>query len=86
MQKKQLLIVSKNELLIQELVQGLSTMFDVSIEGSIHVAYHRVLNLLPDTIVFDKTSYRKPSDFKNLKNFKATHFLKRVFLSRSGVL
>lgn len=84
MQKKQLLIVSKNELLIQELVQGLSTMFDVSIEGSIHVAYHRVLNVLPDTIVFDKTSYRKPSDFKNLKNFKATHFLKRAHLAIYG--
>ncbi|WP_405198318.1 response regulator transcription factor [Christiangramia sp. LLG6405-1] len=81
MQKKPLLIVTKNELLIKELVQGLSTLFDVSVEGSIHVAYHRVLDLLPDTIVFDKTSYRKPSDFKNLKNFKATHFLKKTHLA-----
>lgn len=84
MQKKQLLIVSRDDLFVQDLVQGLSTMFDISVEASIHVAYHRVLTLLPDTIVFDKTSYRKPSDFKNLKNFKATHFLKRAHLAIYG--
>jgi len=84
MHKTPLLIVSKNELLIQKLDQGLSTLFDVSVEGSIHVAYHRVLDLLPDTIVLDKTSYRKPSDFKNLKNFKATHFLTKTHLAIYG--
>ena len=80
MEKKQLLIVSKNQKFIEQLVEQLSLGYEISSEKSIHVAYNSALNILPDVIFFDKTSYTKVSDFRNLKNFKSTHFLTKSFL------
>ena len=80
MEKKQLLIVSKNQSFIDRLVEKTSVSYEVTTEASIHVAYNIALSLLPDTIFFDKTSYNQTSDFRNLKNFKSTHFLKKSFL------
>ncbi len=80
MEKRQLLIVSKDEKFIEEIRERVSTIFEVTSEKSIHVAYNTALSLLPDAIFFDKTSYVKISDFKNLKNFKSTHFLTKSFL------
>ncbi len=80
MEKRQLLIVSKNQEFIDQLVEQVSVNFEVTSEKSIHVAYNIALNLLPDTIFFDKNSYKKNSDFRNLKNFKSTHFLTKSFL------
>ena len=80
MEKRQLLIVSKNQPFIKRLVEKVSINYEVTTESSIHVAYNIALTLLPDTIFFDKTSYNKVSDFRNLKNFKSTHFLTKSFL------
>ena len=80
MEKRQLLIVSKNQGFIDDLVEQLSLNYEITSEKSIHVAYNSALNLLPDIIFFDKTSYSKISDFRNLKNFKSTHFLTKCFL------
>lgn len=80
MEKRQLLIVSKDQGLIDEISGQVSLSLEVTSEKSIHVAYNIALNLLPDIIFFDKTSYNKASDFRNLKNFKSTHFLTKSFL------
>ena len=80
MEKRQILIVSRDQKFIDKLIEKVSVNFEVTSEKSIHVAYNIALSLLPDTIFFDKTSYSKISDFRNLKNFKATHFLTKSFL------
>lgn len=80
MEKKQLLIVSRNQSFIDRLVERTSVSYEVTSESSIHAAYNIALSLLPDTIFFDKTSYNKTSDFRNIKNFKSTHFLAKSFL------
>ena len=80
MEKRQLLIVSRNQEFIEELVEQVSVYFEITSEKSIHVAFNTALNLLPDIIFFDKNSYNKVSDFRNLKNFKSTHFLTKSFL------
>ncbi|PTX42572.1 regulatory LuxR family protein [Christiangramia gaetbulicola] len=80
MEKKQLLIVSRNQEFVEKLIEELSVSYEVTSEKSIHVAYNIALNLLPDIIFFDKISYTKASDFRNLKNFKSTHFLTKSFL------
>lgn len=80
MEKRQLLIVSKNQEFINKLVEQVSVNYEITSERSIHVAFNTALNLLPDTIFFDKNSYTKASDFRNLKNFKSTHFLTKSFL------
>lgn len=80
MEKRQLLIVSKDQEFIDRIVERVSLNFDIHRETSIHVAYNVALNLLPEIILFDKTSFNKLSDFKNLKSFKSTHFLNRTIL------
>ena len=84
MEKKQLLIVSRNEDLVEKLIEQLSLSYEISTEKSIHVAYNSALNLLPDIIFFDKNSYNKNSDFRNLRNFKSTHFLTKSHLIVCG--
>ena len=69
MEEKQLLIVSKNEKLIQRITAGVSEQFEVSAEKSIHTAFNISLKLLPNIIFFDKSSYIRLSDFRNIKNF-----------------
>ncbi len=80
MEKRQLLIVSRNEEFVNKLIDDVSIDYEITHEKSIHVAYNTALNLLPETIFFDKNSYTKASDFRNLKNFKSTHFLTKSFL------
>ncbi|SDR68773.1 LuxR C-terminal-related transcriptional regulator [Gramella sp. MAR_2010_147] len=80
MEKKQLLLVSKNQDFSKKIIEQVSVNYEITVEKSIHVAYNIALTLLPDTIFFDKTSYSKASDFRNLKNFKSTHFLTKSFL------
>lgn len=80
MEKKQLLIVSRDQELISSITEKISVIYEVSFESSIHSAFNSALSLLPDTILFDKNSYNKVTDFKNLKNFKSTHFLTRCYL------
>ena len=80
MEEKQLLIVSKNEKLIQRITAGVSEQFEVSAEKSIHTAFNISLKLLPNIIFFDKSSYIRLSDFRNIKNFKSNHFLAKTTL------
>ncbi|WP_300440014.1 LuxR C-terminal-related transcriptional regulator [Christiangramia sp.] len=80
MEKRQLLIVSNNQTFVNEITNRVNANFEITSEKSIHVAFNIALNLLPDIIFFDKTSYNKASDFRNLKNFKSTHFLTKSFL------
>lgn len=80
MEKRQLLIVSKNQEFVDRIVERVCLNFDIHRESSIHIAYNSALNLLPDIILFDKTSFNRLSDFKNLKAFKSTHFLNRTIL------
>lgn len=80
MEKRQLLIVSKNQEFIDKIAERISVNYEISTEKSIHVAYNIALTLLPDVILFDKTSFERTSDFKNLKSFKSTHFLTRSYL------
>ena len=80
MEKRQILIVSKNQDFIDGLVDHLSLSHDITSEKSIHVAFNIALNLLPEIILFDKSCYTKASDFRNLKNFKSTHFLTKCYL------
>lgn len=80
MEKRQLLIVSRNQAFVEKIVERVSVNHEISVERSIHTAYNVALNLLPDTILFDRTSFDKISDFKNLKTFKSTHFLNRCYL------
>lgn len=80
MEKRHLLIVSKNQAFVAKIAELISVNHEISVEKSIHTAYNVALNLLPDTILFDKTSYEKFSDFKNLKSFKSSHFLTRSYL------
>ncbi len=80
MEKRQLLIVSKNKVFTENIQEKVSTHYNITIEKSIHTAYNTAMNLLPDVILFDKTSYTRKSDFKNIKNFKSTHFLAKSVL------
>ena len=80
MEKRQLLIVSRNQDFVDSLIEQVSINYEITSEKSIHIAYNIALNLLPDIIFFDKVSYTKASDFRNLKNFKSTHFLTKSFL------
>lgn len=80
MEKRQLLIISRNSNLVESLKEKTGLDFEVTCEKSVHVGYSLALTILPDVIFFDKTSYTRTSDFKNLKNFKSTHFLTKSYL------
>ena len=77
--KKQLLVISNQTALITCLKEGLSLHFNISTVNSIHSGYQTALNLLPDIILLDQTSLTLNS-FKNLINFKTTHFLNKCWL------
>jgi len=80
MEKGQLLIVSKNQKLADKILESVSVDYEITTETSIDIAFNIALNLLPGIIFFDKISYNKISDFRNLKYFKSTHFLTKSFL------
>ncbi|AVR46937.1 helix-turn-helix transcriptional regulator [Christiangramia fulva] len=80
MERKQLLIISRNVDLVESIKEKTITQYEITWEKSVHVGYSLALNLLPDVIFFDKTCYNRTSDFKNLRNFKATHFLTKSYL------
>jgi DNA-binding NarL/FixJ family response regulator len=89
--KKQILVISNQAGLINCLKEDLSLQFDINIVNSIHSGYQTALNLLPDIILLDQTSLNLNS-FKNLANFKSTHFLNKCWMimyasetSKSGI-
>jgi len=77
--KKQILVISNQAGLINSLKEELSLQFDISTVNSIHSGYQSALILLPDIILLDQTSLSLKS-FKNLANFKSTHFLNKCWL------
>lgn len=79
-EKKQLLLITAKPGLTKCLKDGLSMHFEVHSAGSMHTGYTMALNLLPDIILVDYGSFRGTRSFKNLSNFKSTHFLSRAWL------
>ena len=77
--KKQMLVISNQAGLINSLKEQLSLQFDISTVNSVHSGYQSALILLPDIILIDQTSLSLKS-FKNLNNFKTTHFLNKSWL------
>jgi DNA-binding NarL/FixJ family response regulator len=77
--KRQILVISKQTGLINSLKEELSLQFDISTVNSIHSGFQSALILLPDVILLDQTSLSVKS-FKNLANFKSTHFLNKCWL------
>lgn len=79
MEKKQLLIVSKNTKLLSNLEYQGCLPYEVTSVKSVHAAYPLALSYLPDVILIEYSSLEEDQD-KSLKNFKATHFLNKSFL------
>lgn len=78
-EKKHLLLVSDSATITTKIEEGLSLHFDINVVNSLHSGYHTAINLLPDIILIDQTSLNIKS-FKNLSNFKSTHFLNKCWL------
>jgi DNA-binding CsgD family transcriptional regulator len=77
--KKQLLIISDQSRFINDLTEELSLHFEINSVNSMHSGYQTAINLLPDLILIDQISI-KANNFKNLSNFKSTHFLNKCWL------
>lgn len=78
-EEKHLLIISGQKKLTTALNEGLSVQFRIHTVNSLHSGYSTALKLLPDIILIDQTSLKLKS-FKNLGNFRSTHFLKKSHL------
>lgn len=83
MEKKQLLLISKNDTFISGIRSGAGHGFDLTSVKNVHAGYSLALNYLPDAILIDYTS-RKPESVKNLQSFKSTHFLNKSHLFLYG--
>lgn len=79
-EKKQLLLITNRGELGRAVNEGLSLHFEVNVANSLHTGYNAALNLLPDIILVDYASYRSGRNFKNISNFKSTHFLNKAWL------
>lgn len=84
MEKKQLLLISKSVDLIEGLKSKASFSLEVTSVRSVHAGYTLALSYLPDAILIDYRSLGKEG-VKNIKNFKATHFLNKSYLFLFGV-
>ncbi|MCM4157150.1 helix-turn-helix transcriptional regulator [Gramella sp. AN32] len=80
MDKRRILLISDSDLLKEDLEKSLGFTYQIVKERSVHASYHLALSILPEIIVLDTSSLKKVSDFKNLKNFKSTHYLKASVL------
>ncbi len=79
MEKKHLLLISSNTDLIKGIKGEADCVFEFLTVKNIHAGYSLALSHLPDVVFIDMTSLEKES-FKNLRNFKSTHFLNRSFV------
>ncbi|NJW53486.1 response regulator transcription factor [Salinimicrobium oceani] len=83
MEKKLLLLISKN----QDFASGIETAgrreFQTTTVKNIHAGYPLALNILPDVILIDYASLGLES-LKNLQIFKSTHFLNKSLLFLFG--
>lgn len=79
MEKKQLLVISKNEHFIQGLNTPTESNFHLTSVQNIQAGYTLALSHLPDAILIDYTSLES-ENIKNLQSFKSSHFLNKSFL------
>lgn len=79
MEKKLLLIITKNDEFSQNIQTASQYAFTTTCVNNIHAGYSLALNLLPDIILFDFASLGLES-LKSISQFKATHFLNKSFL------
>lgn len=77
--KKQVLVISKQDDLSTKLNENLSVHCEINSVNSMHTGYNLALDLLPDIILVDQTSL-SPKSLKNISNFKSTHFLNKCWL------
>ena len=83
MEKKQLLLISKNKDFSAGIESEASGSYEITSVKSIHAAYPIALSYLPDVILIDYSSLGLES-LKNLQNFKSSHFLNKSFLFLFG--
>lgn len=83
MEKKQLLIITKNHDLASHIENDAVPFYEITIVKSIHAGYSIALSYLPDVILIDYFSLGIDS-LTNLQNFKSTHFLNKSFLYLLG--
>jgi DNA-binding NarL/FixJ family response regulator len=79
-EKKQLLLITSKQSMVDCIQEGLSMQFEVTHSNSLHTGFNIALNLLPDVILLDYSSFRSGKNFKNIANFKSNHFLTKAWL------
>ncbi len=83
MEKKQLLLITRNQDLAENIEKEGNLNFFTTDVNSIHAGYPLALTILPDVILIDYASLGLES-LKNLSRFKSTHFLNKSFLFLLG--
>ena len=83
MEKKLLLLISKNPEFSGNIETEASNDYHVNVVNNVHAAFPIALNILPDVILIDFASMGLES-LKNLEKFKSTHFLNKSFLFLFG--
>ncbi len=83
MEKKQLLLITKNSEFLTGIESVASGTYEITSVKSIHAAYPMALSYLPDIILIDYVSLGLES-LKNLQNFKSSHFLNKSYLFLFG--
>ena len=83
MEKKLLLLISKNSEFSSSLESEAAKDYHVTTVSNVHAAFPLALNILPDIILLDFASLGLES-LKNLDKFKSTHFLNKSFLFLFG--
>jgi len=78
--KKQLLLVTNKQTMVDCVQEGISMQFELTQANSLHTGFNIALNLLPDVILLDYSSFRSGRNFKNIANFKSNHFLTKAWL------
>lgn len=79
MEKKQLLLITKNTNLTSDLDNEACQFYEITTVKSIHAGYPLALSYLPDVVVIDHSSLEADS-LRSVTNFKSTHFLNKSFL------
>lgn len=83
MEKKQLLLISKNNDFVSGIKLNAGFSFELTSVKNVHAGYTMALGYLPDAILIDYSSLGRES-VKNLQSFKSTHFLNKSHLFLYG--
>lgn len=79
MEKRHLLLISKDPYLIERITNDAGPAYEIISVKNVHVGYSLALNHLPDLIVLDCLSLAK-ENLKSLGRFKSSHFLNKSYL------